>query len=178
MAKVDVKSFDEVNKELTKKQIIDDEFFVPTTCERHITKEIVFRPVRSWHQCTFAGEGLEKHKGDGSGCIRKDADLIKIDLYNAMAPKTATHRVYWHKANPEFHVSAFLSYPNGMSSEPVYHWEIHPVEYVDSDGEKFDDIERFFGDDGELKMEEKVKEILHAHLNRMITEKIIGSKKQ
>ena len=50
--------------------------------------------------------------------------------------------------------------------------------YVDSDGEKFDDVERFFGDDGELKMEEKVKEILHAHLNRMITEKIIGSDKQ
>jgi hypothetical protein len=114
--------------------------FIPTTLEREIAPDIVFRPIKSWHSGTFAGERLTKIPGttDGSGCLRDG---------RCSPPLTVTHRKYWNKKTNKS-ISAFLSYPNGMSRIDRYFWEIYPI-----DG----DIERF---NSEEEMEEKIKELL------------------
>lgn len=109
--------------------------FIPATMEREIYKNIVFRPIRSWHSNTYAGERLKIYNGDRSGCEMDDM-LCRI-------PYTVTHRLYWNKNNPEKTISAFLSYPNGMGNCANYFWEIYPA--------KNSDIERF---SCELRMEE------------------------
>jgi hypothetical protein len=95
--------------------------FIPTTCERKVSGKIVFRPIKSWHGNTYAGEGLKIHNGDRSGCL-KDSDGVLEQCYK---PLTVTHRVYWHRGNPEEEVSAFLSYPNGMGAMDCYFWEAY-----------------------------------------------------
>lgn len=118
-----------------------DEIFIPTTMEREIGDNIVFRPKRTWHSNTYAGEKLKIVNGDRSGCMIGD-DICRI-------PYTVTHRLYWHKSNPSKTISSFLSYPNGMGACNEYFWEIYPAE----DG----DIERF---SSELEMEKAIIKIL------------------
>jgi hypothetical protein len=133
-------------KELEKKG-----FFIPTTMERKIAKDIVFRPIRSWHSNTYAGEQLETmpDSEDRSGCM----DIVERRGYKTRMcsiPLTVIHRIYWHKKNPKLTVSAFLSYPDAMGfSNKKYFWEVYSVR---KDG----DIERFFGKDAEKKMEAKI----------------------
>lgn len=105
------------------------EEFIPATMEREIASGIVFRPCRIWHSGIYAGEGLYSVNGDGSGCLRKDTHLCN-------PPLTVTHRLYWHKTNPNKTISAFLSYPNGMGCMDGYFWEIYPAE--DGGIERFD----------------------------------------
>ncbi len=90
--------------------------FIPTTMERAISKDIVFRPIRSWHSNTYAGEGLAIINNDRSGCV--DANGL------CRKPSTVTHRIYWNTITKE-EVSAFLSYPHGMGAVSSYFWEIY-----------------------------------------------------
>jgi len=124
------------------------ERFIPTTTERDIGNNIVFRPVRSWHSNTFAGERLEHppDSEDRSGCMRKINGIRMCPI-----PYTVTHRIYWHKKNPNFTISAFLSYPDAMGISDEYFWEIHPYK---------DDIKRFHGPNAEKKMETTIKRML------------------
>ena len=94
--------------------------FIPATMEREIAKDIVFRPIKSWHSNTYAGEKEEHlpNETDRSGCARK------IDgLWYCPIPLSVTHRKYWHRKNPKYTISAFLSYPNGLGAVDKYFWE-------------------------------------------------------
>ena len=125
------------------------EKFIPTTTAREIARGIVFRPVRSWHSDTFAGEQITERHGDGSGCM-KLVDGMKM----CPIPYTVTHRLYWNVKNPDYTISAFLSYPDAMGiSGGEYFWETLGTE---KDG----DIERFFGVNAEAKMEKKIIAVL------------------
>lgn len=97
--------------------------FIPATLEREIFPHIVFRPIKSWHSGTYAGEGLYTIPGtsDGSGCLRRDTiGPLKV----CGQPLTVTHRAYWHTQTGEW-ISSFLSYPNGMGAWDRYFWEIY-----------------------------------------------------
>jgi hypothetical protein len=103
--------------------------FVPATREISIGRGVLYRPVRSWHSGTYAGERLESVGGDRSGCIVGE---LGGGLKVTTPPRTVTHRVYWNASDPEDRISAFLSYPDGMSGVSEYHWEAMA-----------DDVERF-----------------------------------
>ncbi len=125
--------------------------FIPTTMEREIAKNIVFRPIKSWHSCTYAGERKEKlpDSNDCSGCMRIIDRLPRCSL-----PLTVTHRIYWNKKNPDVKISAFLSYPDAMGcSSGKYFWEVY--------GTRKEDVERFFGDNAEKEMERKIIRVLN-----------------
>jgi len=147
-------------------EVKNEQMFIPGTKERHVTPDIVFRPIRSWHCNTYAGEGLFNNHGDGSGCLIKDKekDLFKI----CHQPKAVTHRIYWHKNHPGEHISSFLSYPDGMGAVPSYFWEIYPVESE----EGYSDIERFYGDNAEQEMEKRVIELLMNKLKEKFLKEI------
>lgn len=117
--------------------------FIPATSPRQISPHIYFRPIRSWHSATYAGEGLTVVKTDKSGYL----------LNNGLcyAPKTVTHRIYWHDETNKF-ISAFLSYPDAMGCVDEYFWEIYP-----GDNE---DVDRFFS---EAEMEAKIISILNSN---------------
>ena len=118
-------------------------YFIPCTMARPIGGDVFFRPVRSWHSATYAGEGLEIVGGDRSGCLMKGGVLSKM----CSVPLTVTHRQYWHKRDPARAVSAFLSYPNAMGCSDSYFWETYGLG---------DDVERWFGDNAEAKMERAI----------------------
>lgn len=114
--------------------------FIPCTREIDIGDGVRYRPIRSWHSGTYAGEHLESVGGDSSGCVTKDPrDIRSFD--KCYAPSTVTHRLYWHIDAPEHTVSAFLSYPKGMGSIDAYFWEATTGE---------DGPERF-GDEAEME---------------------------
>jgi hypothetical protein len=127
--------------------------FIPTTKETSIGKNIVWRPVKSWHSANFAGEkltimpGQDPKTGDRSGCM-----LEENGLHLCMIPLTVTHRIYWNKRTKK-EVSTFLSYPDAMGcSNGKYFWELlNP---------NINDTERFFGDNAEEKMEERIKKLI------------------
>ncbi|RLD10699.1 MAG: hypothetical protein DRI44_05395 [Chlamydiae bacterium] len=122
-------------------------------CEREIEKDIVFREIKSWHRLSYAGEGLKFGPGgDRSGCICDDGKCFP--------PLTVCHRVYYHKKNPKFMISAFLSYPNGMADINEYFWETR--------GTKKSDVERFFGKNAERKMEKKIIRVLKKEFEKRI----------
>lgn len=118
--------------------------FIPSTCEREIAPNVVFRPIRSWSSLTYAGEGLREVNGDGSGCVGSNEKCYP--------PRTVTHRCYWNKLT-KTRLSAFLSYPGAMGSfghgmgDKQYFWEIYYL------GE----IERFAE---ETEMEQRIIEVL------------------
>ena len=119
--------------------------FIPGTCERKVSAYVVFRPIRSWHSLTYAGEGIKIVNSDRSGCVD--------DNGRCSPPKTVTHRVYWRTDEPSRCLSSFLSYPGamgyfGQTLEGQYFWEIYPV------GK---DVERFAT---EIEMEARVIELL------------------
>ena len=139
--------------------------FIPCTMEREIAKDIVFRPVRSCHSNTFAGEKLLKmpDREDRSGCMEiinntrtgSNVEMCRI-------PYTVTHRQYWHKKNPKYAISAFLSYPEAMGcSDGEYFWEAL--------GTAKEDIERFFGDSAEQDMEKKIIKALKREVKKCNT---------
>ncbi len=117
--------------------------FIPCTMARGIGDGIFFRPVKSWHSATYAGEKLTKIPGsyDGSGCMWTERFH---GLQVCCVPYTVTHRLYWHERDPSKTVSAFLSYPNAMGCSDEYFWETSGIG---------DDVERHFGDDAEADME-------------------------
>lgn len=117
--------------------------FIPATMARPIGNGISFRPIRSWHSATYAGEKLEIVQGDRSGCARKEGYGHSCSI-----PLSVTHRLYWHESAPEKTVSAFLSYPNGLGCSDEYFWETHGIT---------DDVERYFGDAAEAEMEIAIK---------------------
>ncbi len=120
--------------------------FIPCTLTRSIGNGVVFRPIKSWHSATFAGEGLLKipESDDGSGCVRPSTEGSYQKL--CPIPLTVTHRLYWHESNPDKTISAFLSYPEAMGyyGDKEYFWEIYGTG---------DDIERFGGEQAEAEME-------------------------
>ena len=126
--------------------------FIPCTCEREIAKDIVFREIKSWHRLTYAGEGLKFIPGtnDRSGCIDDDG--------RCNPPYSVCHRIYYHKKNPNFIISAILSYPNGIASINKYFWETL--------GTRGDDIERFFGKNAEKNMEKKIIKVLRREFRK------------
>jgi hypothetical protein len=130
--------------------------FIPATMEREIAKDIVFRPIRSWHSATYAGEKLQEMNGDHSGCmelIQQQGFMRKQEM--CRIPYTVTHRQYWHRKNPNELISAFLSYPNAMGCWDTYFWEIYPT--LDGNEKRFD---------SEKKMEKAIVRILKTHLTR------------
>lgn len=126
-----------------------EERFIPKTMEREIAKDVVFRPIKSWHSLTYAGEKATVLPGstDHSGCMR-----IIDNLPCCSIPYTVTHRLYWHRKNPDFTISAFLSYPGAMGAVDDYFWETL--------GTSSEDVERFSGDDAEKSMERKIIRVL------------------
>lgn len=131
--------------------------FIPCTSPRSIGDGIFFRPIRSWHSGTYAGEKLYKIPGsnDGSGCLfsEKLSDVLPV----CSPPHTVTHRLYWHEKDPNQTISAFLSYPNGMGVCDEYFWEANKVE-------DDNDITRYFGPDAETEMEAAIKAYLLAQV--------------
>ena len=117
--------------------------FIPGTTEREIARDIFFRPLRSWHSATYAGEGLTEVNGDRSGC----ADKSNPYFPTCRVPLVVTHRCYWNKRTGK-RLSAFLSYPNAMGCYNSYFWELYPIS---------DDIRRFAS---ESEMERCIKRIL------------------
>jgi hypothetical protein len=97
--------------------------FIPGTTEREVAPNIVFRPIRSWHSGTYAGEKLRDVNGDRSGCLVDKKLGGFVDL--CTVPYTVTHRIYWNKETGK-NISAFLSYPGAMAIGDRYFWEIHP----------------------------------------------------
>lgn len=97
--------------------------FIPNTIERKVTDKIVFRPIKSWHSGTYAGEGLRYIPGtsDGSECIKY------VSCYSSAVcspPMSVTHRLYWHIDNPDRVVSVFQSYPGGLGAWSEWFWEL------------------------------------------------------
>lgn len=119
------------------------ELWIPTTKKVSVTEKVVYRPIRSWHSGTFAGEGLYKIPGtnDGSGCLWKEK--FKGILPVTSPPCSVTHRLYWHIDNPRKRFSAFLSYPQALGAANEYFWEC----FIDKEAR------RFFGCNGEKKLE-------------------------
>lgn len=117
--------------------------FIPTTREIAIGRGVVYRPIRSWHSGVLAGEGLVKQQGDSSGCI-----IVVGDRNLAPQPRTVTHRLYWNVKDVERKrvISAFLSYPYGMTARDDYHWEAY-LEH---------EPEWFMGDNAETEMEARI----------------------
>jgi hypothetical protein len=128
----------------------EEERFIPCTREIEIGNGIVYRPIRSWHSGNYAGEQLDEVDGDRSGCLFPPKLAGGAEGLTA-APLTVTHRLYWHRNNPEKTVSAFLSYPGGMGACKAYFWEILPGRNDP------DDIDRYFSEDD---MEQAIREIL------------------
>lgn len=114
--------------------------YIPATMERIVAANITFRPIRSWHSLTYAGEGLQNVNGDGSGCVHANGRTCN-------RPLTVTHRIYTNTKTGK-QLSSFLSYPDGMGAVDVYFWEIFPIEQ---------DIERF---ESEYEMERRVIDLL------------------
>lgn len=115
--------------------------FIPCTREIEIGDGVRYRPIRSWHSNTFAGERLTEVGGDRSGCMHTMGGRRWAPI-----PNTVTHRLYWHESDPERTVSAFLSYPGAMSSGNEYFWEAN-----------IDDCVRFFGPEAETECETAIK---------------------
>lgn len=108
--------------------------FIPGTRMIEIGNGVVYRPVRSWHAGNLAGEHRLEQHGDRSGCIVGQIRGLDVTL----PPKSVTHRIYWHRDRLNRWVSAFLSYPYGMSPVGTYHWEVllaGDVERFDEEGE-------------------------------------------
>jgi hypothetical protein len=113
-----------------------EERFIPCTREVEFAPGLVYRPIRSWHSGTYAGERLTAVRGDGSGCMSVVDGRPVTSI-----PYTVTHRLYWKKGYPERTISAFLSYPGGMGHSAGYFWEA----FGDGIEERFDseeDMER------------------------------------
>ena len=123
--------------------------FIPATMARAIGGGVFFRPIKSWHSATYAGERLNSIPGssDRSGCM--DANERSCSI-----PLSVTHRLYWHKRDPEKTISAFLSYPDGMGCCSEYFWEVLGI---DEDGHEYDDVTRWTGNDAETDMETAIK---------------------
>jgi len=124
--------------------------FIPATREIEIAPDIVYRPIRSWHSAMYAGERMTEVPGsaDRSGCMFYDSRGLRV----CVIPFTVTHRVYWHRANPDRIVSAYLSYPDAMGyHEGGYFWE------TNADAE---DVVRFSGDNAEAEMEVLISDYL------------------
>lgn len=124
------------------------ERFIPCTREITIGGGVWYRPLRSWHSNTYAGEGLTSVRGDGSGCLHEGRGAMPV----ASQPSTVTHRLYWHERNRERTISVFLSYPNRMGySDGEYFWEAYGT-----------GIEaRWFGENAETEMEAAVLAVLN-----------------
>lgn len=107
--------------------------FIPGTREISIGGGVVYRPIRSWHSGTYAGEKLESlpNTTDRSGCVMGQLRGITVSTLSY----TVTHRVYWNVAKPDEMISCFLSYPGGMGCCDRYFWEAlidgEPVRFFD-----------------------------------------------
>jgi hypothetical protein len=123
--------------------------FIPCTAARAIGDGVFFRPIRSWHSATYAGENLTEMPGGGdrSGCIFPETFRgIKV----CQPPYTVTHRLYWHEHDLNKTLSAFLSYPDAMGcSDGEYFWEVFGINP--------DDVTRYFGDSAEAEMEDAIR---------------------
>ena len=142
---------------MKRKKPVDEDIFIPCTSEREIAKDIVFRQIKSWHSLTYAGEGLKHlpNSLDRSGCLDDDGRCSR--------PLSVCHRIYWHRKNPSFYISAVLSYPNGLSYINEYFWET-----LGTNGEN---IERFFGKDAEREMEKKIIKVLRKEYRKAMKRK-------
>lgn len=124
--------------------------FIPATVARSIGDGVFFRPIRSWHSGTFAGEKLDSIPGsdDRSGCLY--TERVGGILRTCSPPMTVTHRLYWHERDPSKTLSAFLSYPNAMGCSEEYFWEAYGIDP--------EDVTRYFGDDAETEMETAIRQ--------------------
>jgi hypothetical protein len=120
--------------------------FLPCTREVEVGRGVVYRPIRSWHVGTYAGERLHVVGGDRSGCIDEIRSAVGGLLREVCSPpSSAIHRVYWNRSQPDRTISALLSYPHGMSSLPEYFWEAY-----------LGKVERWTGDSAESEMEARI----------------------
>lgn len=120
------------------------ELFAPATRAIHVGEGVFYRPIRSWSTNVFAGEGLEIVGEDRSGCAYPEKPGMPR---TCSLPKTYTHRLYWHEAEPAYTVSAFLSYPGAMgyTGTSEYFWEAN-----------LNDCERFAGPKAEERLERTI----------------------
>ncbi len=120
-----------------------EEYFFPTTQWHSIGDGVSWRPYKHWGTGVFAGEGLEIHNGDRSGCRRM------IDgIWYVNSPSVVEARLY---KNEIHNISAVFSYPYGIGAQEEYFWEIMPARHRD------DVIIRFFGENAEVEMETYIK---------------------
>lgn len=126
--------------------------FIPATMARAIGTGVFFRPMRSWHSGTYAGERLYKmpESNDRSGCLFEEK---AHDFDICSPPLTVTHRNYWHERDAGKTLSAFLSYPGGMGADQEYFWEVYWRQ-------RELDIERFYWPEAEAEMEVKIRKFL------------------
>jgi hypothetical protein len=99
---------------------------------------ISYRIHKHWAMNYLAGEGETIYKGDRSGCLGDDGKCYP--------PKVVIQRIYEKGGK---HISAVLSYPQGINCSDQYQWEIYLVD----DG----DIQRF---DDDSEMEDVIRRIL------------------
>ena len=129
--------------------------YFPCTKSIDIGYGISYRPHKHWAMNVYAGEKLFSHMGDASGClIAIAADGTPLSKNDPCAYISATcsrplvviQRIY---TKGDKQVSAVLSYPDGLSHQDSYFWEIYPT----LDG----DIDRF---NSEEVMEDAIRAIL------------------
>lgn len=121
--------------------------YFPCTKWVKIGDGISYRLHKHWGMNAWAGEGLKIHNEDRSGCLVDETLGGHIGL--TCKPIVVLQRIY-KKGKKE--MSAVLSYPHGITGSDEYCWEIYPM----ADG----DIERFFGEKAEQKMERRIKKEL------------------
>lgn len=120
-----------------------DPIFYEACKTRHLTPEITWRFVKHRNMGSWAGERILSMDGSRNGC------LLQTSLGNlCAAPLAVQYRQYEGYGRT---ISAFLSYPFGMTPDPTYQWEILEL------GEEYSEPERF---DTEEEMETRIIAIL------------------
>lgn len=119
---------------------LKEEDCFPGTQWHQIGDGVAWRNYKHWGTGVYAGEGIERRNGDGSGC------RTKINgLWWTCVPTVVEARGY---QKGDKMISAVFSYPGGIGIDPYYFWEIYPVD---------DGIERYTS---EVEMEARIKELL------------------
>lgn len=124
--------------------------YFEATMWRDIGNGIKFRPAKHWASGVYGAEGRESTNGDRSGCIQTYLDPVNKSVPLVMAPWVVEQR---HYKKGKYLISAVLSFPNGLSIQDNYFWEIYQLEGK----QLFEDVERY---DSEEEMEKRIIEIM------------------
>jgi len=124
--------------------------YFEATMWRDIGNGIKFRPAKHWASGVYGAEGRESTNGDRRGCIQSYIDPVNKSVPLIMAPWVVEQR---HYKKGKYLISAVLSFPNGLSIQDNYFWEIYQL----AGKQLFEDVERF---DNEKEMENRITELL------------------